>query len=140
MLGVDSVRNVSGAQTGGLDPAKGMFWTWSSGYIFFKLEGSSPKSGDVQKNLTYHIGGFQGPYKAQRNFTFDFGSVTANVTTTFNPEVHLTVDLNKFFGAKKIIDVSATGYYNHMTANDSINKILADNYAEMISFEHIHNN
>ncbi len=40
-LGVDSARNVSGAQTGALDPANGMFWTWSSGYIFYKLEGTS---------------------------------------------------------------------------------------------------
>src|ERR1043166_4097493 len=35
MLGVDSARNKSGAQTGGLDPAgeaNDMFWTWNSGY------------------------------------------------------------------------------------------------------------
>ncbi len=42
-LGVDSIRNVSGAQTGALDPANGMFWTWNSGYIFMKFEGASPK-------------------------------------------------------------------------------------------------
>lgn len=26
-IGVDSIRNISGAQTGALDPGKGMFWT-----------------------------------------------------------------------------------------------------------------
>lgn len=139
MLGVDSARNVSGSQTGALDPLKDMFWTWNTGYIFFKLEGTSPQSPDPQHLLTYHVGGFGGPYKGQRNYNFNFGSVTAMVTATFNPEVHLSVDVNQFFGAKKIINVSAPGYYNHMTV-DSINKILADNYAEMISFEHMHNN
>ena len=33
-IGVDSVRNVSGAQTGALDPTNTMFWSWNSGYIF----------------------------------------------------------------------------------------------------------
>jgi hypothetical protein len=30
-MGVDSLRNFAGAQTGVLDPAKGMFWRWNSG-------------------------------------------------------------------------------------------------------------
>jgi hypothetical protein len=31
VVGVDSARNVAGAQTGALDPVKGMFWDWNSG-------------------------------------------------------------------------------------------------------------
>ncbi|MEP6727577.1 MAG: MbnP family protein, partial [Bacteroidota bacterium] len=31
IIGVDSIRNISGVQTGSLDPANGMFWTWNSG-------------------------------------------------------------------------------------------------------------
>ena len=31
LLGVDSLHNVSGAQTDDLDPAKDMFWTWNTG-------------------------------------------------------------------------------------------------------------
>jgi len=38
-IGIDSIYNVSGAQTGALDPMNGMFWTWNSGYIMAKLEG-----------------------------------------------------------------------------------------------------
>ena len=44
IIGVDSLRNFAGAQTGVLDPAKGMFWSWNSGYIFVKFEGQSSKS------------------------------------------------------------------------------------------------
>ena len=40
-LGIDSITNVSGAMGGDLDPTKGMYWTWQSGYINFKLEGIS---------------------------------------------------------------------------------------------------
>jgi hypothetical protein len=58
-IGVDSARNVSGAQTDALDPANGMFWTWNTGYIMAKLEGTSPKSTQAGK-FEYHIGGFAG--------------------------------------------------------------------------------
>lgn len=57
MIGVDSTRNVSGAQTGALSTVHNMFWGWTTGYIFLKAEGNSP-----QANLdyfSYHIGGFQ---------------------------------------------------------------------------------
>ena len=40
-IGVDSLTNVSGIFEGDLDPANGMYWTWQSGYINFKLEGTS---------------------------------------------------------------------------------------------------
>ena len=44
LLGVDSLLNVSGALGGDLDPTKGMYWAWNSGYINLKLEGSTPLS------------------------------------------------------------------------------------------------
>ena len=36
-IGVDSLSQVSGAMGGDLDPMKGMYWSWQSGYINFKL-------------------------------------------------------------------------------------------------------
>ena len=39
LLGVDSLRNVTGVQTGALDPAMDMYWTWNTGYVMAKLEG-----------------------------------------------------------------------------------------------------
>ncbi|MES2691745.1 MAG: MbnP family protein [Bacteroidota bacterium] len=38
-IGVDSVANSSGAQEGALNPANDMFWSWNTGYIFFRLKG-----------------------------------------------------------------------------------------------------
>ncbi len=53
-LGIDSVRNHSGAQVGDLDPANGMFWTWSEGYLFLRFEGVIKKT--PSKGLIVHIG------------------------------------------------------------------------------------
>ncbi|WP_051718704.1 MbnP family protein [Hymenobacter sp. IS2118] len=72
-VGVDSARNVAGAQTGALDPNNGMFWTWNSGYIYTKLEGTSPQAaraaGVAEGGLVFHIGGFKAPNNTIRSVT-----------------------------------------------------------------------
>jgi len=63
-LGVDSLTNSSGAFGGDLDPTNGMYWTWQSGYINFKLEGVS-KVCPARKNVfQFHLGGFLGEENA----------------------------------------------------------------------------
>jgi len=65
-IGVDSLASVSGALGGDLDPAKGMYWAWQSGYINMKIEGKS-KSCQTRKNeFQFHIGGYQKPNYAMR--------------------------------------------------------------------------
>lgn len=71
VIGVDSIRNVSGAQTGALDPLNGMFWSWNSGYIMAKFEGASPQSASLDKSLVFHIGGFKGEYNALQTVTMN---------------------------------------------------------------------
>jgi hypothetical protein len=68
-LGVDSALNCSGAQAGALDPMKGMFWTWNTGYIYFKMEGYSAASTADLQRIEYHIGGYRSPYIAARNIS-----------------------------------------------------------------------
>lgn len=135
-LGVDSSRNVSGSQTGALDPAKGMFWSWSTGYIMFKLEGTSPQSGSSTKSIIYHIGGFGGANKAQRNFNFNFASTPSSITGSNSPYIHLSVDINEVFKTPNSINVATV--FMQMGVNGT-SKMIADNYADMISFEHVHN-
>ena len=135
-LGVDSARNCSGAQDGDLAQSKGMFWTWSSGYIMFKLEGSSPVSGASNKSLTYHIGGFGGANKVQRNFNFNFASTPANVSASVSPIIHMSVDVNEFFKTPAIINFATQ---HTQMATGATAKMYADNYADMIEFEHVHN-
>jgi hypothetical protein len=63
-LGIDSITNVSGAFGGDLDPTKGMYWTWQSGYINFKLEGKASNSSANNNEFQFHLGGYQYPFLA----------------------------------------------------------------------------
>ena len=60
-IGIDSATNVSGAFGGDLDPTKGMYWTWQSGYINFKIEGTSPICKTRNHAFQWHIGGYKYP-------------------------------------------------------------------------------
>ena len=94
-LGVSSDLNTTGAHSGALDPSNGMFWSWQSGYINFKIEGISPSSKTRQNKFQFHIGGYQPPYNTIRRFDF-----VLNKHTT-----ELNLKLEKFFeGAKLAVD------------------------------------
>jgi len=137
MLGVDSARNVSGAQTGGLDPvyASDMYWSWSTGYIFFKLEGNSPQSGSPQKAVEYHIGGYKGTFKTQRNFNLDFLGQKAVVSVSGNtPKIFITANINEVFQNPSKINLLSD--YNIVSAGSRA-KMLADNYSDFFTFKEI---
>lgn len=66
-LGVDSLTNVSGAMGGDLDPTKGMYWAWNSGYINFKLEGVYADCPTRKNKFQFHIGGYAGNLASVQN-------------------------------------------------------------------------
>jgi hypothetical protein len=68
-IGIDSSTSVAGVLTGDLDPRKGMYWAWQSGYINFKLEGILNTK--VQQPFQYHIGGYAGKLNAIQTNTFE---------------------------------------------------------------------
>ena len=73
-LGVDSLHNCSGIQSGALDPVKGMFWAWNTGYVFMKLEGKAPQSKSPGNIFEYHIGGYREPNNCIRNVELAIGN------------------------------------------------------------------
>lgn len=134
MLGIDSTRNRSGAQTGALDPsgeAIDMFWTWNSGYIMMKIEGTSPQSGDPNKNIAYHLGGYGGVNKIQKMFDINFASSVATVAQGKNPGIFLKADISEFFKTPNLINLSTQ---HTCLAAGTAAKMFADNYADMITF------
>jgi hypothetical protein len=147
-VGVDSTRNVSGAQKGFLDPNYGMFWTWNSGYIYTKLEGTSPQAakpaGVAEGGLTFHIGGFQSPYNTIRTVSPAFPSgVKLLVRNDHSPEVHLNANVAKMFvataGNNNTSTISFASLSNTMGGRNSVT--VANNIAAgMFSVEHIHAN
>jgi len=136
LLGVDSTRNVSGAQEGALAASNGMFWNWNTGYIFMKMEGTSPQSTDVGKKIVFHIGGFSGANNALKTISLGFGTETANVNGTKTPRVHMKTDLLKMFSGSNTISF-ATMNKIMMPGMNAMK--IANNYASMFSFEHVHN-
>ncbi len=136
LIGVDSTRNVSGSQTGALDPANGMFWTWNSGYIFFKLEGASTNA--ASGNIMYHVGGFKESLSqnAIREVEIDFGGDQLNVNGTQEAEIHVMADILNFFDAVHDFRITDTDVI-HMPGNNAV--MVADNYATMFTFDHLHN-
>lgn len=139
-IGVDSARNVAGAQTGALDPNNDMFWSWNTGYVFTKLEGTSPQSTSAGNGLTFHIGGFKFPTNTIRTVSPALPAATAalQVRADHTPEVHLKVDVLRMFSGPTAVDnidfrtVSFT-----MGGTNSVK--VANNYATgMFRIDHVH--
>lgn len=63
-LGIDSLSHYMDSYEGDLDPIKGMYWSWQSGFIHLKLEGIGKDSIGKPSPFQYHLGGFTGPTKA----------------------------------------------------------------------------
>jgi hypothetical protein len=97
-LGIDSTTNVSGVLGGDLDPTKGMYWAWQSGYINFKLEGNSPKCKTRNNEFQFHLGGYEKPNDCLQTLSF------AITNTSY---INLKVDVKKFL---QQIDVSKTNH------------------------------
>jgi hypothetical protein len=70
-LGIDSSTNVAGILDGDLDPIKGMYWTWNSGYINFKLEGSITNNTGKKIPFEYHLGGYLPPFQTIQTISID---------------------------------------------------------------------
>jgi len=70
-IGIDSISNTLGAQSGALDPTLGMYWSWQSGYINWKIEGTSLSSKTRKNVFQFHIGGYLPPNLAVRTVTFE---------------------------------------------------------------------
>jgi hypothetical protein len=99
-IGIDSLTNVSGALDGDLDPQKGMYWAWQSGYINMKIEGKSPQCKNRKNVFQYHIGGYLQPFYAMRRVEMPINA--QNTVEERNPDIIgkggvLKMDLAKFF-------------------------------------------
>lgn len=89
-VGIDSITNVSGAMGGDLDPVKGMYWSWQSGYINFKAEGRSNTCNNPKKEFQLHLGGYMAPGKALQE---------VSLRVQQKPAICLQFDLLRFLQA-----------------------------------------
>ncbi len=147
IIGVDSLKNASpvSERTGDLDvatTASDMYWTWNSGYIFYKIEGTSPAAPyDSMMGASmfyYHIGGYGGYSSATinniRNVTIS-ASESAIVGEGKNPEIHIFADAKEVFDSPSLLSIAA--HPGVMFAPFSTT--ISDNYKDMFTINHIHN-
>jgi len=145
VIGVDSIRSTMdiSQRQGVLDPAQGhdgMYWTWNSGYIFFKMEGSSPAApADQDNKFYYHIGGYGGyDTKSLNNIrvrTIDMGASLAQVRTDKKPQVHLHVDVLELFKNPTPFTIAE----HSLVMFSDFSKTVSGNYVNMFKFDHVHN-
>lgn len=136
LIGVDSTRNVSGAQSGSLDPKYGMFWTWSSGYIMAKLEGESPQSTLPDGSIAYHIGGFKGEYNVLRSVRLDLPLAIELTQSSPHSLLTLKSDAAQWFDAKRFDGFSV---HSFVSAEGKQAMNIASNYSEMFSVLSVEN-
>ena len=96
-IGIDSATNSKGVFGGALDPINGMYWTWQSGYINFKLEGISDKCSTRKNRFQYHLGGYQYPLNLYRETEL---KIPSN-----NSSIIIDVDISEFI---KMLDLETT--------------------------------
>ncbi len=100
VIGVDSVISTSGILEGDLDPAKGMYWAWNTGYIHAKLQGLANQSADLHKEFEFHIGGYLSPYCPIQEVKLNLPSKSKRVV--------IYMDASLWLKGKHLIDLSKT--------------------------------
>lgn len=93
------------ALTGDLNPANNMYWTWNSGHVFLKLEGTRT-SGSAPQPLTCHIGGYTAPNSAIVTAEPSFNGGKLLVRASQTPEITLRADATKLFDGPNSINLA----------------------------------
>lgn len=130
IVGVDSVENSKGVQTGDLDPQFGMFWTWNTGYIYARMEGLSDSAHSPAHRFTWDIGGYQWPSNAIRKITL---ALPVQNDPTKADTACITADLLKWFDGKQPVRIARSPVCHQPGA---LAMQLADNYSTMFSIGH----
>ena len=129
IVGVDSVANVSGALEGDLDPAKGMYWAWNTGYIMAKIEGRSDRCKTLHQAFEFHIGGYMPPYNACKQVTMALAQPLIVQKGSIS-KIHIRADVAAWFKGTTVIDIAKE---NDVVIPGKDAMMVADNYAKMFS-------
>ena len=109
-IGVDSLTNNSGALKADLDPIKGMYWAWQSGYINIKIEGKSSSCHTKNNQFQFHIGGYLKPNYAMRKIEILIPKNChhEHVDGQFlKKEIDIAIDLDKFFSEIHLKEINS---------------------------------
>jgi hypothetical protein len=131
LLGVDSLRNCSGAQTGALDPMNDMFWTWNTGYVMFKIEGTSPASTSDLQRIEHHVGGYKGANNVATKINFNFtGPALLEIKANSTTEMIIETNLDNYWHGNSSIKISELPV---CTTTGELARKIASNFKTLFS-------
>jgi len=136
-IGVDDVRNHTGAQTGALDATVNadMFWSWSAGYKFLVLEGYFLSAPGSYSPFLFHIGSDDN-YK---NLNFSSYS-SKGWNTDINIQAGKTSEVDANFNIDSIfVGINLDSAYNDNIQGGGGATIIANNYTNMPQLTNISN-
>jgi hypothetical protein len=115
----------------------GMYWDWNSGYIFFKLEGTSPQAPldpTGARRFQYHVGLFGG-YDTRtlnnlRTITVPFGATQPLVQEGQTTQIGIKADVLKVFSGTTPVRIAQ----NSTVMVSPFSATIASNYASMFQY------
>ncbi len=136
LIGIDSAHHVNNTKKGVFDPAKGMFWSASAGYVMAKLQG-----GAVGGNLfDYQIGGYAGPENALRKPTllFPYGqSLVIAGNAGSKSVISIDANVNAWFSNPHQVKIAVVP---SCITPGLMAKDISENYSKMFTIKDVINN
>lgn len=120
ILGVDSLRNSTGLQEGALDPAYGMFWTWATGYIFFKLEGRTT----LNQTFGLHVG-------SNTIIPINKASLSQFKIKSSSPTITIAINIKEMLEGPYNYSLPKDGHNVH-SPSDPSNDLILNNMKDMV--------
>lgn len=148
MVGVDSLRNTMAPEEregvldiGDQETGGQMYWSWNSGYIFMRFEGTTNAIPDSigSDDFVIHVGGFGGYDNPMPNNT-RMVKITSHdgdmmkVREDDDVMGHIMVDVMKIMDASNTYSFSE----NYSVHSPMKSGKFADNYVNMFMLHHVH--
>jgi hypothetical protein len=138
-VGVDSLRSTMdiSQRKGVLMPSVSNYMNENNGYIFFSMEGNSPQA--PQNRFDFEIGGYGGKtsptFNNIKTVTLNLSAGIAKVREGKASEIHILADVAKVFTGTENISLAT----NNIVLFDPLSVTIANNYAQMFTHAHTHN-
>lgn len=113
LIGVDSTRNSTGTNQGDLDPNLGMYWAWSTGYVFVRLKG---RFSSAETGYSFDIGGTSNVMSASHDLSgFKKSGTTARLI--------LDMDVANIFNTPNVYNLKTDSISIHDPTSAAIQKL-----------------
>jgi hypothetical protein len=113
ILGVDSASNSTGSHVGDLDPSNGMYWSWSTGYVYIRLKG---RYSAQNSSFSFDIGGDDHRMSVSHSFmSYKVSGTTINANVKF--------DISRIFSTPNLYDLKIETGEIHSSGSPAIAKL-----------------